>query len=53
MAQRIRFAMGYTSLEDKPTGNVEIDETYNGNRMIQAIKKSNGKRLQYKDLIEK
>ncbi len=30
MAQRIRFAMAHTSLEDKLTGTVEVDETYIG-----------------------
>ncbi len=30
MAQRIRFAMAHTSLEEKLTGTVEVDETYIG-----------------------
>ena len=30
MAQRIRFAMAHTGLEEKLTGDVEVDETYIG-----------------------
>ena len=30
MAQRIRFGMAHTSLEEKLDGNVEVDETYIG-----------------------